>query len=145
MNPLKSFEEFLNEGIIKKQRLDISRASSLRQEAEKRKSFLNVMVDKIKVSDDNANYFVENSYDIVMELIRAKLLLNGFKASGINAHEAEVSYLRVLGFSEYEVRFVNELRYFRNGIIYYGKRLDADYANRVLNFLDTLYVKLREL
>lgn len=144
MNPLKSFEEFLNEGIVKRQRLDNSRASSLRQEAEKRKSFLKVMVDKIKVSDDNANYFVENSYDIIMELIRAKLLSDGFKASGINAHEAEVSYLRSLGFSEYEVRFVNELRYFRNGIIYYGRRLDADYANRVLNFLDAIYIKLRE-
>jgi len=78
----------------------------------------------------------------MMELIRAKMLLEGYKASGISAHEAEVSYLRKLGFSEADVRFANDLRYFRNGIIYYGKIFDSDYAKKTISFLESVFPKL---
>lgn len=37
MRPLRKFEEFLKEGVVKNQRIDISRATDLVQEAEKRK------------------------------------------------------------------------------------------------------------
>ena len=117
MTPLKRFEDFIKEGIVNKHRRDVSRANSLIEEAEKRFKFLKKeMLKKIKVNDENANYYVENSYDILLELIRAKLFIDGFKTTGISAHEAEVSYLRNLGFTETETRFVNELRYFRNRI-----------------------------
>ena len=145
MTPLRSFEDFIREGVVNKKRTDLSRANSLIEEAEKRFNFLKEMLTKIKVNDENANYYVENSYDIILELIRAKLLIDGFKTTGISAHEAEVSYLRNLGFTETETRFVNELRYFRNRIIYYGKSLDAEYARSVLTFLDQTYLKLKKL
>ena len=45
------------------------------------------------IDDDNANSIVKDCYDIIMELIRAKLLLDGYSSSGQFAHEAEVSYL----------------------------------------------------
>ena len=141
---LRNFEEFLKERIVKKQRIDISRAKSLIEEAQKRNVFLSEMRSKIKISDENANYFIETAYDIIMELIRAKLLADGFNAAGSYAHEAEVSYLRLIGFSEPEVRFTNELRYFRNGIVYYGKRFNSDYANKVIEFLDNTYPKLKQ-
>ena len=145
MTPLRSFEDFIREGVVNKKRTDLSRANSLIEEAEKRFKFLKEMLTKIKVNDENANYYVENSYDIILELIRAKLLIDGFKTTGISAHEAEVSYLRNLGFTETETRFVNELRYFRNRIIYYGKSLDAEYARSVLTFLDQTYLKLKKV
>lgn len=59
-----------------------------------------------------------------MELIRALLLLEGLKAMGMHAHEAEVAFLRNIGFSESDVRLANELRHFRNRIVYDGKKLD---------------------
>ena len=145
MNPLRNFEEFLKEGVANKQRVDLSRASSLAEEAEKRKAFLKEMSDKIGVNDENANYFIENAYDILTELVRARMFIEGLKSSGVSAHEAEISYMRNLGFSESEVRFANELRYFRNGIIYYGKRLNAEYAGAVLDFLNKAYPKLLRL
>jgi len=145
MRPLRKFEEFLEGDIIKRKTPDISRAKSLIKEAEKRKKFLNEMHKKIKVSDENANYFIENVYDVIIELIRAKLLLEGFKSSGEGSHEAEVSYLRNLRFSESDVRFMNQLRYFRNGIKYYGKHFDKEYAEKVLSFLVQAYAKLKEL
>ena len=144
MRPLKTFDEFLEKGIMKKRTPDIARANSLLKEAKKRKKFLHELFKKIGLNDENANYFVENSYDTLIELIRAKLLIQGFYASGGGAHEAEVSFMRNLGFPEKEARFMNDLRYFRNGILYYGKDFDASYGNKVLDFLNKLYPKLME-
>ncbi len=52
MSPLRNFDEFIDDGIIKKQRADISRAKALIIEAEKRKTFLNEMLTKIGVTDE---------------------------------------------------------------------------------------------
>ena len=107
------FEEFLESGIVKNRIPDLLRAKSLIEEAEKRKRFIHELSIKVGLKDENANYFVENSYDILIELLRAKLLIKGFYASGMGAHEAEVSFMRNLGFSESDARFMNSLRYFR--------------------------------
>ena len=80
-----------------------------------------------------------------MELIRAKMLLEGYNASGFGAHEAEVSYLRVLGFNENDVQFADQLRFFRNGMLYYGTILDKEYAEKVVAFTKGAYAKLREI
>ena len=144
MKPLRKFEEFVKEGIIIKRTADINRAKSLVEEVNKRKKFLSELREKIGLSDKNANYFIENAYDILIELIRAKLILDGFKSSGVSAHEAEVSYLRNLDFIESNIRFMNELRYFRNGIKYYGKSFDKETALKVLDFLDKTYPLLKK-
>lgn len=143
MKPLKNFDEFLKQGIVSARTPDRARARSLAEESEKRKRFLTQMLDKIGLSDENANYFIENSYDLLIELIRAKLLTDGFSSSGTGSHEAEVSYLARLSFAEKDIRFMNELRYHRNGILYYGKDFDAEYAKKVIEFLENIYPKLK--
>ena len=80
-----------------------------------------------------------------MELIRAKLFLDGYSSSGNYSHEAERSYLKNLGFPETEISFLNELRYFRNSIIYYGKVLNEEYAKKVYKFFKEIYPKLKKL
>ncbi len=145
MIPLKDFEEFLKSGIVRKRNPDKARAKSLVEEAEKRKKFLDEILRKIGLSDKNANYFIETSYDILIELIRAKLLRDGLYASGEGAHEAEVSYMKKIGFAEKEIRFMNDLRYFRNGILYYGKSFDQDYGKKVLDFLNKIYPQLKNV
>ena len=76
--------------------------------------------------------------------IRAKLLMDGCSSSGEGAHEAEVSYMRELGFSEKDTRFMNDLRYFRNSIKYYGRQFDQEYAEKVFNFMEQLYPQLKK-
>jgi hypothetical protein len=95
------------------------------------------------VHDNNANDYLKKCYDILMGLIRAKMLLEGYNASGICAHEAEVSYMRNLNLSENEVQFANQMRYFRNGILYYGTILDKEYAEKVIEFTKKNYPKLK--
>lgn len=77
-----------------------------------------------------------------MELIRARMLREGFNSVGKGAHEAEVVYLRKLGFKSSEVEFADQLRYYRNGIIYYGKTFDEEYAEKVIRFLEKVKGKL---
>lgn len=145
MRAIRPFGEFLREGIAKKQKPDKSRAEFLIRESEHNYHFLLKLKDKIGIDDENANSIVKICYDIIMELIRAKMLLNGFNASGLGAHEAEVSYLRVLGFNERDIQFADQIRYFRNGMLYYGTILDKGSAEKIFDFVGEIYPKLKEL
>src|SRR3989344_9445442 len=109
------------------------------QEAENSYALLQEKIQKIGLRPDTANDYIKSCYDILMELVRAKMLLAGFNASGQGAHEAEVSYMRKLGFTETEVQFADQLRFFRNGMLYYGTILDKEYGEKVIAFLKKTY------
>ncbi len=143
MNPIRDFKGFIAEGIVRKQAPDISRASYLVNEAAKSLASIRRLFQKMGVGDEDANNYVKLCYDVVMEMIRAKMLIEGFNASGQGAHEAEVAYLRELGVNESDVQFADQMRYFRNGITYYGRIMDADYANKVIEFMNRVYPKLK--
>ena len=141
----KLFEEFIKEGIVKRIAINKERARSLTKESERKMNSLNEQLDKIGVKDENANDYVEYCYDIISYLIRAKLYLEGYNASGQGAHEAEISYLRVLEFTEKEIQFADQMRYFRNGILYYGTALDKEYAEKIIDFTKRICPKLKKI
>src|SRR3989344_4523573 len=145
MNAVRRFEEFIKEGVVKVQAPDKSRAKFLITESGNSYRLLSELMEKIKVEDHSANMFVKSCYDILMELIRARMLLDGYNASGFGAHEAEVAYLRILEYSETEIQFVDRLRYFRNGMLYYGTILDQEYAQIVIKFTKKNYNNLKEM
>ena len=134
---MKTFEEFTAKGTVRKQTPNPERARALVNEAENKKEFLEIAMKNIPVEQVSPNFVVESCYDILLELIRAKMFIDGFNSG--NSHEAEVSYARLLGIDEDDVRFMDELRYFRNGIKYYGRSLDKEYADKTLNFLQRIY------
>jgi hypothetical protein len=145
MMPLKTFDEYLKDGIAKRQSPDMLRARSLIAESENSYKILLSFVDKMSIDDNNANHMIKNAYDVLMELIRAKMFLDGFNTSGKGAHEAEVSYMAKMGFSSKDVDFTNDMRWFRNGIMYYGKKFNKEYAKKVLDFLNEIYPELRKM
>ncbi len=61
---IRLFEEYLEEGTAKRQSPDISRARSLRKEAEDSHEILRLFIDKMGMDDRNANYVIKNAYDI---------------------------------------------------------------------------------
>ncbi len=142
--PLK-FKEYLDKGVIRKASPDISRSRFFIEETNTTLEGLKERVDKIGINGKNANSIIKDCYDIIMELIRAKLLLQGYNSSGQYAHEAEVSFLSELGFQDNEVAFLNEIRYSRNSITYYGKILDKEYAEKVYGFMNKLLPKIYSL
>lgn len=144
MSALRLFEDYLEKEIIIKIRKDIERAKSLVIEAERKNNSVKERLEKIGVKNENANDYIEHCYDIIMFLIRARLYLEGYKSSGQGAHEAEISYLRNLKFNEKDIQFTDQLRYFRNGMLYYGTLLDKEYAEKVLKFLERIYPKLKQ-
>ena len=145
MRHVKPFDEFIKARIIKKVAIDKERAKSLILESERKTISLNENLEKIGVKDENANDYVEYCYDIIMFLIRARLYSEGYASRGQGAHEAEVSFARNMGCNENEVQFLSQLRYFRNGILYYGKRLDKEYADKVIEFTKKNYLKFTSL
>lgn len=145
MRAVRHFDEFIDEGIVKKQAPDKSRANYLMTESEKSYEFLLVIVTDYGITEKNANSVIKLCYDTMMELIRACMLKEGYNASGQGAHEAEVSYLRKICFKENDIQFADQLRYFRNGIMYYGKQLDEEYAVKVLDFIKKTYPALKEI
>jgi len=142
MRNLKKFTEYVEEGVVKKQFPDKSRAENLAEESKRKFNSLNRIKSKVGIDDENANDIIENCYDTIIGLIRAKMLLRGFSSLGAGAHEAEVAFLKELKMNEKDVQFINQLRYFRNGILYYGKRFDKDYAEKVFNFLRRIFILL---
>lgn len=143
MKAIRNFDEFIKEGTVKMQIPDKSRAEFLIKEAEQNYLYLLELINKIGINNNNANNYIKNCYDILMELIRAKMLIKGYNASGYGAHEAEVSYMRILGFKETDVQFADQIRFFRNGMLYYGKIFDKEYAEKVFSFLNKIREKLK--
>ncbi|HJX05639.1 MAG TPA: hypothetical protein VJ461_02935 [Candidatus Nanoarchaeia archaeon] len=140
---LKRFEEFLESGAVKKQAPNKQRALSIIEEIEGKKRFLETSLAAIPQEEMNANFIVDTCYDIMIELIRAKMLLDGFNAGP--SHEAEVSYMDRLGFTQAEMRIMDEIRYYRNGTKYYGTILTKQYAEKTLRFMKKIYPVLKKL
>lgn len=136
-----NFEQFIEIGDVRKQHPDFSRADSLREEAAKRRAFLKELLEKLILKESNANYVIEIAYDLMIELVRARMLEEGFET---RSHEAEVSFLRRLDFSETELRLADELRRHRNKILYYGRNFGVPYAEQVLSFVESAYTRLQE-
>ena len=134
MRPIKNFEDYIEEGLIIKRNPNISRARNLKVEAEKNYEFLKQIINSFNISDDNANNIIKLVYDIVMESIRSQMISKGFFSN--NSHEAEVAYMRNLKFNDKDIQFCDQLRYFRNGILYRGKSFDKSYAKKTVDFLD---------
>jgi len=145
MRTLKRFEEYLAEGIARKESPDRQRAASLRKESDRKMRSLKQNLKKVGVDEDNANDYAEYCYDTLLLLIRAKLHAEGYSTAGRGAHEAEVAYLRNLSIAEADIRFLDQLRYFRNGILYYGKELDITYAKQVITFTKKMQPQLKKL
>ena len=134
MKTAKAFEEFLEEGIVKRVSPDKQRALHLCLESERKYHVLQKSIKAMGIDDTNANDYIEDCYNILLFLIRARMLERGYASSGPGAHQAEVAFARNLGLSESDVRTLDQLRYFRNGILYYGKRLDKEYSETVIAF-----------
>jgi len=141
---IKIFKEYINEGTIRQISPDKERAQDLFLESERKFNLLEETIQKMDIRDDNANDYVEYCYNIIMFLIRAKMLEKGYISSGQGAHEAEVAFARNFKLNDSEVRLLNQLRYFRNGILYYGKRFDREYAEKIIKFTHKIYQLIKK-
>lgn len=142
MNLPFDFEYYIVQGIVKKQSPNLPRAEFLKNESDKSLIGLKNRIEKMGIDEFNANSIIKDIQDIILEKIRAKMLLAGLNATGNFAHEAEVAFMSQLNFTDHEISFVNELRQARNGITYYGKLYEVKYADKCYRFLTEIWKKL---
>ncbi len=140
---MKAFEDYLGEGIVYKSSSDVERMRNLILQAERKMRSLLENLEKVGITEDNTNDYVEACYDILLFLVRARMYEEGYVARGQGAHEAEVSFVRNMSVVESDLLFLDRMRYFRNGMLYYGTMVDKEYTEKVIVFTKKLYVKLK--
>lgn len=136
---MRTFGEFKKINLVKIKQKDEARARNLIESAEKRKK---VTEKYLPLNEETAVQVMEECYDVIRELLEAKLSREGYKSY---SHEAVVSYMTELGFQKDKVVFLDELREIRHGTKYYGKTIDIEYAKKVKSFLDEIFTKLKKI
>lgn len=139
MRTPKTVEEHLQEGTIKKITPDHNRAENLRREATRKYRKLHKTIETQGIEEEDSNDYLEDRYNIIMQLIRAHMLEQGYNSTGRGAHEAEIAYAKKLGLQEQELETLDQLRYLRNGILYYGKTNDKEYAQKIIDYTEKFY------
>lgn len=136
---MANFEDFIKSGDVRVQRKNAILALALIKSSEKSEKY----VKRQKIDDGSAEHIIADIYDIIRELIEAKLALEGYKSY---SHEATILFLKKFReFTESEIIFLDDLRKVRNGIKYYGKESSIEDAVKTIKFLNSILPKLKKL
>lgn len=97
------FSFYLEKGFVKKVQRDIKRKDALLNMARKR------ILYSQKI--DDPNFKLEFLYEALIEYIEGIMSEKGYKSY---SHEADISFLRELGFKESEILKLDEIRKLRH-------------------------------
>ena len=139
---IQDFSVYQKNGTVRSITPDYHRAESLFADSHRKLQVLQRQIAALGVDAELANEYIILCYDILLLCIRAHLYKKGLVSKGLGAHEAEVSYLQELSIPTKDILFLDQMRYFRNGMLYYGKTLDVEYAHAVISFTQSLHAKL---
>lgn len=101
--------------------------------------------DIIKVLPRDKTYrILEEYYEIILELLTAVMYLDGYKTlshkSALDYCTKNYSYL-----SDNQSKIIDTLRKFRHGIVYYGKKISAEYLSNNEQEIKIIIKTLNEL
>jgi uncharacterized protein (UPF0332 family) len=112
---LSSWEDCLEKNFSIKTYEDILRGKSLIETALHRIKYINKDFNK-----NTANYIFEDYYTSILEMLEAIILFKGYKVFN---HVCLGLFLKDILKKEDLFRIFDELRFKRNSLIYYGKRM----------------------
>ncbi|MEK6937959.1 MAG: hypothetical protein AABX04_02850 [Nanoarchaeota archaeon] len=84
-----------------------------------------VFLSENQIKENNANYLLESYYSSVIELLHALVVLEGYS---VGNHICLGYYLRDIMDKPELYRLFDDCRIKRNGLVYYGRRMDFDTA-----------------
>src|SRR3989344_7770943 len=93
---VKEFTYFLKQNVVKRQAPDANLARATYSESVER-----LALAKRLLRSEKAKYVLENTYEAMREAADAVLYKKGFKSY---SHEASISFLKSIGFTEQELR-----------------------------------------
>jgi hypothetical protein len=130
------WDDCLFNGSVRKVTIDNARANSLKETAEERIKIIS------EVNGKNCNFVFEDYYTSILELLQAKAFSQGYNISN---HLCIGFYLRdILKRNDLFILF-DDLRYKRNSLTYYGKRMDFETAKDSINKCKMLIKEIRSL
>jgi hypothetical protein len=126
--------------------LDSNSAIKVSPDKERAKSLTETAEERIKlirgISNKNCNFVFEDYYTSILELLQAIVILEGYK---ITNHICLGYYLRdTLQREDLYVLF-DDIRFKRNSLTYYGKRMDFETAKAAIDKCKKLFKLIREL
>lgn len=122
-----SWEECMDSNLVIRITPDLRRADSLQMMSGDRLIALKKLVKE--VNETNCNLVFENHYTSLLEIMQALVIKKGYKVLN---HFCLGYYLRdVLKRSDLFMQF-DDLRYKRNSITYYGKRMDFETCKKAI-------------
>ena len=127
--------------------LDFGDAVKITPDKEKAKSLLETSEDRIKcsaaeINEKNANFIFEDYYSSVIEIIHSLVLLRGYK---VNNHICLGHYLKDILKRDDIFAIFDDIRYKRNSLTYYGKRMDFDTAKQAIEKSKRLIKELKSM
>lgn len=123
------WKECQNMGIVKRVDQNKSKINSIREISKKKRESAEYLPKDHSISK------ITLLYDALRELLEAKAIEKGYK---IYNHECYHAFLKeILGMSR-EGDLFNSLRKIRNGINYYGKKVNHEESKEIINDLNYL-------
>lgn len=116
---------------------DRQKAKSLIETADERIECINK-----ELNEKNANFVFEDYYTSILELMQAILLLKGYN---VKNHICTGFYLRDELKNDSLFRIFDDLRYKRNSLTYYGKRMEFEIAKQAIEKSKNLIIELKKM
>jgi hypothetical protein len=120
-------KECENKGFIRKTKVDTNLVKSLIEISNiKETSVKDIILNEITI-----NAFLPLAYDSLREVLEAYCILNGFKVGNHICLGKLVKKLNPC----FDIELFDRLRYMRNGINYYGNKVDLEQGRKMMNKL----------
>ncbi|RMF05879.1 hypothetical protein D6764_03685 [Candidatus Woesearchaeota archaeon] len=130
------WKECKENGTARKITPDVPRAKSLIETAEERISL------NSEITPKNCNFVFEDYYTSLLELIQAMAFIKGYN---ILNHLCIGYYIRDVMRREDLHALFEDLRYKRNSLTYYGRRMDFETASESIEKCRRLIKEIKEL
>lgn len=118
-------DECFRKGLIKKARIDEELIKSLIEMADMNET----TVRNAKVNEINISPYVSLAYDSLREVLEAICISKGYK---VLSHVCIAELMRDL-FKDFDYDQFDRLRYIRNGINYYGTKVELEQGKEIIN------------
>ncbi len=129
-------DECFRKGVIKKTRVNLELVKSLTEMSNSKEQTIKLA----KITEISVSAYVSLAYDSLREILDALCVLNGYKVlSHVCVGELLNAILENFNFKDFD-----KFRYIRNGINYYGTKLDLEQGKLLLLKIFAMRKNLKE-
>ena len=118
-------DECYKKGFIRKTNVDKELITSLIEISKIKET----VVKEAKITEVNISVYVSLAYDSLREVLEATCISKGFK---VTSHLCMGELLRSI-FKDFNYTEFDRFRYTRNGINYYGVKVDFEQGKKIIN------------